>query len=110
MQFILGAYPWQMTLGVVAANAICIGAVYYLLCALTGRWVVACLILHLASGLWGAANYFVAAFRGTPILCLHAGPCLSPASCRGTVSRVQPARHEALPVIRSKVFGRDGGV
>lgn len=26
MQFILGAYPWQMTLGVVAANAICIGA------------------------------------------------------------------------------------
>ena len=46
MQFILGAYPWQMSLGVVVANAICIGAVYYLLCALTGRWVISCVLLH----------------------------------------------------------------
>ena len=51
MQFILGAYPWQMTLGVVAANAICIGAVYYLLCALTGRWVISCVLLHIISGI-----------------------------------------------------------
>ena len=68
MQFILGAYPWQMTLGVVAANAICIGAVYYLLCALTGRWVISCVLLHIISGIWGAANYFVSVYRGTPVL------------------------------------------
>ena len=68
MQFILGAYPWQLTLGVVAANAICIGAVYYLLCALTGRWVISCVLLHIISGIWGAANYFVSVYRGTPVL------------------------------------------
>ena len=68
MQFILGAYPWQMSLGVVVANAICIGAVYYLLCALTGRWVISCVLLHIISGIWGAANYFVSVYRGTPVL------------------------------------------
>lgn len=30
--------------------------------------MVACLILHLASGLWGAANYFVSVYRGNPVL------------------------------------------
>ena len=68
MQFILGAYPWQMSLGVVVANAICIGAVYYLLCALTGLWVISCVLLHIISGIWGAANYFVLVYRGTPVL------------------------------------------
>lgn len=68
MQFILGAYPWQMSLGAAAANAICIGAVYYLLCVLTGRWVISCIVVHILSGIWGAANYFVSVYRGTPVL------------------------------------------
>lgn len=79
MQFILGAYPWQMSLGVVVANAICIGAVYYLLCALTGRWVISYVLLHIISGIWGAANYFVSVYRGTPVLPLgphRPGNCL----------------------------------
>ena len=68
MQFILGAYPWQMSLGAAAANAICMGVLYYLLCALTGRWVISCVLIHILSGIWGAANYFVSVYRGTPIL------------------------------------------
>ena len=68
MQFILGAYPWQMSLGAAAANAICIGVLYYLLCALTGRWVISCVLVHILSGIWGAANYFVSVYRGTPVL------------------------------------------
>lgn len=68
MQFILGAYFWQMSLSIVAANAICIGAVYYLLCAFTGRWVISCILIHILSGIWGAANYFVSVYRGTPVL------------------------------------------
>ena len=68
MQFVLGAYPWQMSPGAILANAICIGAVYYLLCALTGRWTVSCILLHVLSGVWGAVNYFVSVYRGTPVL------------------------------------------
>lgn len=68
MQFILGALPWEMAPGVVLANALCIGAVYYLLWAATGHPAVCCVLLHLACGLWGTANYFVSLYRGTPVL------------------------------------------
>ena len=68
MQFILGAFPWEMAPGVVLANALCIGAVYYLLWAATGHPAVCCVLLHLACGLWGTANYFVSLYRGTPVL------------------------------------------
>ena len=68
MQFILGAFPWEKAPGVVLANALCIGAVYYLLWAATGHPAVCCVLLHLACGLWGTANYFVSLYRGTPVL------------------------------------------
>ena len=68
MQFILGAYPWQLAPGVVLANALCIGVVYFPLCALTGRRVLCGTAIHLLCGLWGTANYFVSVFRGTPVL------------------------------------------
>ena len=68
MQLAYGVAPWQMAPLAVVGNGVCLGVLYYLLCALTGRWVVACLILHLASGLWGAANYFVSVYRGNPVL------------------------------------------
>lgn len=35
MQFVLGGWFWEYGAGVVLANYICIGAVYFLLCALT---------------------------------------------------------------------------
>ena len=36
MQFILGVLPWELAPGVVLANSLCIGAVYFLLWAATG--------------------------------------------------------------------------
>lgn len=68
MQLTYGAAPWQMTPLAALGNAICLGSLYYLLCALTSRWVISCLILHLAAGIWGAINYFVEIYRGTPVL------------------------------------------
>ena len=68
MQLAFGVLPWQFPLLAALGNAICLGALYYLLCALTGRWVISALVLHLAGGVWGALNYFVCTFRGTPIL------------------------------------------
>ena len=50
MQFILGALPWEMTPGAVLANALCTGAVYFLLWAVTGHPAVCCVLLHLACG------------------------------------------------------------
>ena len=68
MQFILGAYPWEMAPGAVLANALCAGAVYFLLWAVSGHPAVCCLALHVLCGVWGAANYFVSLYRGTPVL------------------------------------------
>ena len=68
MQFVLGAFPWEMSPGVVLANGLCIGAVYFLLWAATGHPAVCCLLVHILCGVWGAANYFVSLYRGTPVL------------------------------------------
>ncbi|HIY06268.1 MAG TPA: hypothetical protein H9844_04205, partial [Candidatus Evtepia faecigallinarum] len=68
MQLAYGVAPWEFSFLAALGNALCLGVVYFLLCALTGRWVISCLILHLAAGIWGALNYFVALYRGTPIL------------------------------------------
>ena len=68
MQFVLGALPWEMAPGVVLANGLCIGGAYFLLWAATGHPAVCCVLLHLACGLWGTANYFVSLYRGTPVL------------------------------------------
>ena len=68
MQLAYGVLPWSMPLRAAAANALCIALVYWPLCGLTGRIAPCCIGIHLAAGLWGAANYFVNTFRGTPIL------------------------------------------
>ena len=68
MQLAYGVFPWQFSPLAALGNGVCLGALYFLLCAVTGRWVISCLILHLAAGVWGALNYFVALYRGTPVL------------------------------------------
>lgn len=68
MQLAYGVAPWEFSFLAALGNALCLGVLYFPLCALTGRWVISCLILHLAAGFWGALNYFVALYRGTPIL------------------------------------------
>ena len=68
MQFLYGAWPWQTAPGAALANVICVGALYFLMCGLTGRPAVCCVLLHILCGLWGTANYFVALYRGSPVL------------------------------------------
>ena len=68
MQFAFGAAPWAMSVPATLANALCLALLYWPLCALTGRLDLCAVLLHGAAGLWGAANYFVHVFRGTPIL------------------------------------------
>ncbi len=68
MQFILGAMPWEMGVGITLANTACLAGLYWLACAISGYPAICCIVLHAAAGLWGAANYFVSVFRGTPIL------------------------------------------
>ena len=68
MQLAYGAAPWSLSPATALANALCIALLYWPLCGLTGRIAPCCIGIHLAAGLWGAANYFVNAFRGTPIL------------------------------------------
>ena len=67
-QLAYGAAPWSLSPAAALANALCIALLYWPLCGLTGRIAPCCIGIHLAAGLWGAANYFVNAFRGTPIL------------------------------------------
>ena len=68
MQFTYGALPWSMSLGPTLANALCVALLFWPLCALVRRIAHCCIGIHIAAGLWGAANYFVNSFRGTPIL------------------------------------------
>ena len=68
MQFLYGAWPWQTAPGAALANVICVGALYFLMCGLTGWPAVCCVLLHILCGLWGTANYFVALYRGSPVL------------------------------------------
>lgn len=65
-QFVYGADLGQLAPGIVLANALCIGALYYPLCAVTARPALSCVVLHLLLGLWGAANYFVSRLSGQP--------------------------------------------
>ena len=68
MQLAYGAAPWSMSPTAALANALCVALLYWPLCGLTGHLAPCCIGIHLAAGLWGAANYFVNTFRGTPIL------------------------------------------
>ena len=42
MQFLYGAWPWQTAPGAALANVICVGALYFLMCGLTGRRCAVC--------------------------------------------------------------------
>ena len=68
MQFTYGANPFALTFPVLAANALCVALLFWLLCALVGRIAPCTIGIHIAAGSWGAANCFVNTFRGTPIL------------------------------------------
>lgn len=68
MQLIYGAASLGYPLYAVLGNGLCIGAFYYLFCAATGHLALGSLITHILAGIVGAANYFVAAFRGNPVL------------------------------------------
>lgn len=68
MQLVLGSPPWNMRAGVALANWLCLSALYWIGCAIIGYPAVCCVLLHILAGMWGAANYFVSVFRGTPIL------------------------------------------
>ncbi len=68
MQLIMGTKFVDIKLMAVLANGLWLAGVYWLLCALTGYPVISSLVVHLLSGVWGMANYFVNSFRGTPIL------------------------------------------
>lgn len=68
MQFAYGANPFAMAFPALLANALCVAVLFWLLCAATGRIAPSCIAVHITAASWGAANYFVNSFRGTPIL------------------------------------------
>lgn len=68
MQLAYGAMPWEMTMGALTANTICVGAAFYLLWAVTGYPAACCLAVHVLCGIWGAVNHFVSIYRGSPVL------------------------------------------
>ena len=68
MQFTYGVFPWRMSFFAVLANALCLGLLYWPLCALTGRVALCCILIHSAAAAWGGANWFINSVRGTPIL------------------------------------------
>ncbi len=68
MQMIIGTYPWQLAPKILLANYVCLGAVYFILCALTNHIAAAAILLHIFAWIWGTANAFIIRFRGTPIL------------------------------------------
>lgn len=68
MQFVLGGWFWEYSPRIVLVNYICIGALYFLLCALTNHVVVCAVIVNAAGVIWGCANAFISVFRGTPVL------------------------------------------
>lgn len=68
MQLIYGSASLRYPLYAVLGNGLCIGAFYYLFCAVTGHLAFGSLLTHILAGILGAANYFVAAFRGNPVL------------------------------------------
>lgn len=68
MQFVCGGYFWQYSLKTVLANYICIGLIYFILCALTNHIRVCSVVVVSLCVIWGSANAFISVFRGTPIL------------------------------------------
>lgn len=68
MQYVYCGDPWLISGSAFIANALCVGAVYYLLCALIRKPAACSLIVHTCCALFGALNYFVSVFRGTPVL------------------------------------------
>lgn len=68
MQYVYCGDPWQISAPAFLANAICVGVLYYLICALLRKPAAGSFLIHTACALLGAINYFVSVFRGTPVL------------------------------------------
>lgn len=67
-QWMLGGYPWQYSFLIVLGNYVCIGLIYFLLCAITNS-IVLCSCIMMSLGLvWAIANVFINDVRGIPIL------------------------------------------
>ena len=67
MQLAYGTNPFAMAFPVQLANALCVALLFWVLCALTGRIAPCTIAVHIAAGAWGAANFYVNSFRGTPV-------------------------------------------
>ena len=67
MQLAYGTNPFAMAFPVQLANALCVALLFWLLCALVGRIAPCTIAVHIAAGAWGAANFYVNSFRGTPV-------------------------------------------
>ena len=68
MQFLQSCKIQDFSFFPIFVNSLCIGVVFSLLCAITAKPVLSSLLCHILFGIFGVANYFVATFRGTPIL------------------------------------------
>ena len=68
MQFVQGCSIFDFSLLAIVGNSLCIGVVFFALFALIGNVFISSLLCHLLFGIFGAANYFVSIFRGTPVL------------------------------------------
>lgn len=68
MQFVYGGSLADCSWKAVLGNAVCIGALYYMLCGITGNLRLCGLIVCGLGTIFGAANFFVAEFRGNPVL------------------------------------------
>ena len=68
MQFVYCGDPWLISPSAFLANAICVGSLYYLLCAAGAPSGLCDFLIHTAGVLLGAINYFLSVFRGTPVL------------------------------------------
>lgn len=68
MQFLQSCQIQDFSFFPIFVNSLCIGVVFSLLCTITAKPVLSSLLCHILFGIFGVANYFVATFRGTPIL------------------------------------------
>lgn len=68
LQFVYSATVYTPSFKIVVGNALCIGAVYYLLCAISTKVALSSLFVHGAALLLGAVNAFLVQFRGNPLL------------------------------------------
>ena len=98
MQFTYGANPFAMAFSIQLANALCVALLFWPLCALVGRIAPCTIGIHIAAASWGAANYFIYSFRGTPILPWDFSALGTAASVAGTY-RLAPTWQMGITIL-----------